>query len=116
MPSASETITVVAALTKTETNWEGDPVDEAPSVEERSREVHGCLLIPKMHPDDPTIVLDAYQVMIMDPSEIPPVPEDSIQLSDRGDTRLWDINGNVGDIRKPSGDVRVYTFVIENPR
>lgn len=112
MPSGSETIIVVEARPAVEEDWEGDPVEGAGERVERA--VEGCMLIPRMSKDDPTLVLDGYQIVMFDVEQTPPKPEDSIKI--RGEDFLWDIDGNVGDFGKSPENLKAFMFVIERPR
>lgn len=112
MPSGSETIIVVEPAADGEEDWEGNPIEgSGPRVE---REVTGCMLIPKMSPDDPTLVMDGYQIVMFDVSQTPPKPEDAIKV--RGEDFLWEIDGNVGDFGKSPDNLKVFMFVIDRPR
>ncbi|MBC7593725.1 MAG: hypothetical protein H7288_07290 [Kineosporiaceae bacterium] len=112
MPSGSETIIVIEDRAVSQEDWEGDPIVGATAPIERS--VTGCVLIPRMSPDDPTLVIDGYTVLLLDTSQTPPSAEDSIKI--RGTSQVWAIDGNVGDFTKPSGEVKLLQFNIARPR
>lgn len=83
---------------KGETDWEGDARGESPS----PREINGCILIPRTHPDDETLIIDGWQLFVP-PDQRPPHPESRIKApdpADMADLVMWDIDGGVAPYRK----------------
>lgn len=112
MASGSETITIIGAPAAAEVDWQGDPITGAGPAPER--QVSGVMLVPRMSKDDPTLVLDGYQVLMLDTTQVPPEPEDHIKI--RGTDDVWEIDGNVGDFGKSPDAIKVFMFVIQRPR
>lgn len=112
MPSGSFTIRIEPEQA---TNWEGDPVGDAPQV----REVEEVALIPRTQPDDDTLVIDGFQIVVTDTDQDPPKAEDAIKILDYPTVdpeQSWFIDGGIGPYTKMSGDLKAFMFVVKSVR
>lgn len=83
---------------KREVNWEGDPVGDAPE----RRTIPGCILIPRVSPDDETLIIDGWQLFVP-PDQRPPHPESQIEARDtfpEGELVMWQIDGGIAPYTK----------------
>jgi hypothetical protein len=112
MPSGSFTISVVP---EQEEDWQGDPIGDAPA----ARNIDDVALIPRTQPDDDTIVIDGYQIVITDTDQDPPAAEDTIKILDHplvDPAKSWFIDGGIAPYTKMSGDLKAIMFVVKSVR
>jgi len=112
MPRGTETITVLARVTDEDTDWQGDPVEDAEDPDEFEDGGHpeydlkGCITWSATNADRPDIVLAEKGVFVPASGNIPPDEHDSLLY----EGAEWSINGHVGPQRKPKGKLLGWVF------
>jgi hypothetical protein len=114
VPRGSETITVLAVVADEDTDWQGDPLDDAEEPEEFGEdgshpeyELKGCIVWSPSTDDRPDMVISSRGVFVPT-GNVPPDPHDALMY----DGAEWSIDGDVGPHRKKSGRLLGWQFAM----